>query len=94
MERRQAQLPFASWSFQFSHLHREAPAIDAVLRARRAIAVAPVKLHLLRFESAGQAGAADEIVVFQKDGNCSKWKGRETKWVSKANSIGFFCCFK
>lgn len=79
MGRLQAQLPFTTWSSQFPHLHGEAPAIDAVLRARRAIAVAPVKLHLLSLESARQASAADEIVIFQKDGNCGKGKGRETK---------------
>lgn len=36
-----------------AHLYGEPPAIDAVLGARRAIAVAPVKFYLLRFESAG-----------------------------------------
>lgn len=35
-----------------AHLHRESPAIDAVLRAVRTIALAPVELHLLRFEAA------------------------------------------
>ena len=57
---------------RFSHLHGKPPAIDAVFRARRAIAVAPVKFHLLGLESARQASAADKIVVFQKDGNCAK----------------------
>lgn len=46
-----------------SHLHRKAPPIDAVFRACRAIAVAPVKFHLLGFESARQASTADKIVV-------------------------------
>lgn len=52
------------------HLHGKPPAVDTVFRAGRAIAVAPVKLHLLSFESARQASAADKIVVFQQDGNC------------------------
>lgn len=46
--------------------------LDTVFRACRAIAVAPVKLHLLSFESARQASTADKIVVFQQDGNCEK----------------------
>lgn len=35
-----------------AHLHRESPAIDAVLRAIWTIALAPVELHLLCFEAA------------------------------------------
>lgn len=35
-----------------AHLHRESPAIDAVLRAIWTIALAPVELHLLGFEAA------------------------------------------
>lgn len=52
------------------HLHRKSPAIDAVFRASRTIAMAPVKFHLLSFESTRQAGTTDKIVIFQKDGNC------------------------
>lgn len=62
MERPKAQLHFDISSF--SHLNRKPPAVDAVFRARRAIAMAPVKFHLLGFESARQASTADKIVIF------------------------------
>lgn len=68
----------------FSHLYRKPPAIDAVFRSHRAIAMAPMKFHLLSFESARQAGTTDIIVVFQKDGNCIKWKERkESKFLNQ-----------
>lgn len=70
-----------------SYLHRKPSAVDAMFRSRRAIAVAPVKFHLLCFESARQASTTDEIVIFQKDGNCVKWKRRgRAKWVPHPDS--------
>lgn len=62
-----------------SHLDRKAPPVDAVFWARRAIAVSPVKFHLLGFESARQASTTYKIVVLQKDGNCKNMEGKGNK---------------
>lgn len=76
----------------FSHLHRKPPAIDAMLWASWAVAVAPVELHLLGFESARQSSTAHKIIVFQQDGNCQV--GRKEREVSFKPKLKFGCfCF-
>lgn len=58
------------------YLHREPPAVDAVLRTFRTVARAPVELHLLCLEPAWEPSPTDEVVVLQHDGH---WKRRRTE---------------